>query len=104
MQHFLDALSFIGYNGVALKSDLENDPNITTKPHHLELEMAGGLIYEFEIYNIENTYWLGINLKSAHVAHKKTATFVADNRKYFTDWLFLMNPQQGKILYEMHAF
>lgn len=101
MQRVLDVLSFISYDGVATKSELLSDEAQNIKPHKIEITMVGGLIYDFEIYKIEDLYWLGVTLKTDKVARKEVPSFVKNNQKYFADWLFLMNTRQGKTLYEM---
>lgn len=101
MQRALGVLSFIGYDGVVLKSDLAEDKTVNVKPRTLDVVMINGLIYAMEIYKVEDTYWLGISLKVDKIARRNVPAFVKQNQKYFADWLFLMDTRQGKILYEM---
>ena len=101
MQRVLDVLSFISYDGVSVKSELLSNEARNIKPRKIKITMVGGLIYDFEIYKIEDLYWLGVTLKTDKVAHKEVPSFVKNNQKYFADWLFLMNTRQGRILYEM---
>lgn len=101
MQRVLDVLSFISYDGVSAKSELLSEEARSVQPRKIEITMAGGLIYAFEIYKIEGLYWLGVTLKTDKIARKEVPPFVKNNQKYFADWLFLMNTRQGKTLYEM---
>lgn len=101
IQKMLSVLSFIGYDGVSVKSELLSDEAQNIQPHKIEIIMAGGLIYEFEIYEIEDLYWLSIKLKADKIVYKDVPSFIDNNQKYFADWLFLMNTRQGKTLYEM---
>ncbi|MBR1825167.1 MAG: DUF4340 domain-containing protein [Alphaproteobacteria bacterium] len=101
MQRALGVLSFIGYDGVSLKSDLAEDKYADIKPRTLDIVMDNGLIYAFEIYEIEDLYWLGITLKVDKISRKGVASFVKQNQKYFADWLFLMDTRQGRTLYKM---
>ena len=101
IQRVLGVLSFIGYDGISAKSELLSDEAQNIEPHEIEVTMAGGLIYAFSIYKIEDLYWLGITLKADRIAYKDVPTFVENNQKYFADWLFLMSMRQGQILYNL---
>jgi len=69
------------------------------KPRHLEVETVVGLIYALDIYKVADTYWLGVTLKSRRVVQKDVPEFIAENQKYFKDWIFQLSDEGGKILY-----
>ena len=94
----LDNLSFIDYMGLSLKTDLRNLPEKIV-PHRLDIIMIGGLIYQFDVYYIEDSYWLAITLKTEKIARKEVFPFVEENQKYFADWLFHLNFEQGGLFY-----
>ena len=101
MQRAFGVLSFIGYNGVTTKSELAEDMTAEVESRTFDVVMDNGLIYAFKIYEIESLYWLEITLKSDKISRKGVAEFVKHNQKYFSDWLFLADTRQGKILYDM---
>ena len=101
MQRVLDVLSFIGYNGVTAKAELSSEITNQSEPHTFDIVMRNGLIYKFEIYKIDDLYWLSINLKADKISRKEVPPFVRQNQKYFADWLFLLDTRQGKILYDI---
>lgn len=101
LQRALGVLSFIGYNGIMLKSDMLQDETVNVEPRTLDVVMINGLIYAMQIYEVADTYWLGITLQADKLTRKDVPAFVKQNQKYFADWLFLMDTRQGKTLYEM---
>lgn len=97
---FIEALGFIDYHGITLKSDLQNTPHKVVS-HRFDVIMIGGLIYQFDVYNTGNSYWLGITLKTEKIARKEVFPFVLENQKYFSDWLFHLNSEQGQLFFEV---
>ena len=57
-----------------------------------------------KIYKIENEdYWLAVELNKTKISQRGVDTFVAENQKYFKDWVFNLNDEQGQFLYETKA-
>ena len=52
------------------------------------------------IYFADNTYWLTIHLQMNKIARKEVGAFVGENQKYFKDWIFQLNDEQGSALYD----
>lgn len=98
LRTFLSALSYIVYQDIMTTGEFEQD-FAQIKPRRLEVETVVGLIYALDIYKIADTYWLGVTLKSKRVVQKEVPEFIAENQKYFKDWIFQLDDEGGKILY-----
>ncbi|MBO6281073.1 MAG: DUF4340 domain-containing protein [Alphaproteobacteria bacterium] len=99
IRKMLDCLAFLNYQGIAKKDDFFASAK-DVRPKQIIFNMIGGLIYVFRIYSVNGDYWLGIDLKTASLAHKEIAPFVENNQKYFSDWVFQLFDDEGEILYE----
>lgn len=95
-----DVLNFIDYQGNALRSDLRQAfPD--AKPQRIEIAMIGGLVYIFDIYHVEGSYWMEITLASKRLAHKDILPFIQKNQQYFSDWVFQLATDQGELMYNI---
>ncbi len=103
VRRFILALGNLDYQGIMLKTErpTEEDANIETR--EIEVEMANGLVYVFKIHRFDDSYWLETDMKIGRIARKSVETFIENNRKYFDDWLFLLNDTQGKLLFEFEG-
>lgn len=103
LRNFISTLSYIAYQGIAFKKDFETDfPQAA--PHQIRIETEIGLVYVLNIYQpVQNEYWLAINLESTRLARKEVRPFIAENQKYFADWVFNLDDSQGSILFNYRA-
>ena len=73
-------------------------------PHQIRVETEIGLVYVLNVYQpAENDYWLAVSLESTRLARKEVQPFIAENQKYFADWVFNLDDSQGKILFNSRA-
>ena len=103
LQKLMKILAFLEYDGIAYKTDFAQDyPKKEAKK--ISVETKVGLVYNFKIYKIENEdYWLDVELNKTKISQKGVDSFVAENQKYFKDWVFNLNDEQGQFLYETKA-
>lgn len=103
LQNLTAALSYISYQGIAFKKDFTADfPQAA--PHQIRVETEIGLVYVLNVYQpAENDYWLAVSLESTRLARKEVQPFIAENQKYFADWVFNLDDSQGKILFNSRA-
>lgn len=103
LQKLMKILAFLEYDGIAYKIDFTNDyPDAEAR--QMSVETKVGLIYNFKIYKIGNgDYWLEVELDKSRISQKGVDSFVAENQKYFKDWVFNLNDEQGEFLYETRA-
>jgi len=97
LMQILKAVDFVG---LTYQSELK-EHYAHIKPHRIDVLVAGGLIYVLHIYEIEDTYWMTVKLRMDNVARRAVADFVKENQKYFADWLFRLNAEQGRQLYDI---
>lgn len=98
LQNFLINLQFIEYDGIIRKTDFAEEAKQIV-PRKLQILTPVGLIYELEIYKDSALYWLTVKLSSVKIPQKEVPEFVKNNQKYFEQWLFLLNENQGDIFY-----
>lgn len=100
MKEFLGALLYMNYNGIALKKDFMAD-FAKIESHKIVAETKIGLVYNLEVYKTAaDDYWLAVELGSSRLPRKEVTLFVENNQKYFADWVFNLDDEQGKILYD----
>ncbi len=99
MRRFILALGAVDYQGIALREELLNNPNLEISTRQIEVELKNGLVYIFNIHLIEGSYWLEPAMKVGKIARKSVPEFIEKNRSYFENWLFQLGDAQGKILY-----
>ena len=98
IRDFFSVLDYIEYQGITLRSDLQQAyPD--AQPQRIEVGMLGGMVYLFDIYYVEDSYWMTITLASTKIAHKSIIPFVQQNQRYFADWVFHLDYKQGQTLY-----
>ena len=94
-----EALNFLNYGGIAAQKDFfKTYPDI--KPQTVKVLTPIGLNYVLNIYFADDTYWLTIHLQMNKIARKEVGAFVGENQKYFKDWIFQLNDEQGSALYD----
>ena len=100
IKEFFSALLYVDYNGIALKRDFEADFS-KIEPHIIAVETEVGLVYNFSVYKVaEDDYWLAVKLSASRLPRKEVMSFVENNQKYFAGWVFNLNGEQGKALYD----
>lgn len=103
LQKLMKIFTFLEYDGIAYKTDFARDYP-AEEPKQISVETKEGLVYNFKIYRIENEdYWLAVELNKTKISQKGVDSFVAENQKYFKDWVFNLNDEQGQFLYETKA-
>lgn len=101
MRRFILALKYMDYLGLVYKEDILNDKELPVNMHPIEVIMDDGLIYEFKVYEVYDSYWLAITLKADKISRLNVSKFIEQNQKYFDKWLFQLNDEQGKILFSL---
>ncbi len=100
LRDILTVLTFINYNGIVEKEKFfQNNPNAPHK--QLQIITKVGLIYEINIYKAQDNFWLEITLKQERIPDIEVPEFIKNNQKYFANWIFMIDPIQGLILYEI---
>ena len=99
MRRFILALGAVDYQGIALREELLNNPDLQITARTFEVEMKSGLVYIFNIHLINGTYWLEPDMKVGKIARKAVPAFIEKNRSYFGNWLFQLGNAQAKTLY-----
>ena len=100
LMNLFDILQYLEYEGIVRKNDFFQASD-KAKAKKIVINMIGGLIYEINVYEINNTYWATIDLKAQSIAHKEVYPFVEENAKYFADWAFQLPDSQGWFLYNL---
>lgn len=100
MENFINNLSFIDYTGITTKQDL-NQSYPDVHPHRIQIEMIGGLLYIFDVYLLDESYWMTITLAATPTAVADVYSFVEENQKYFSRWIFQLNDEQGELFYTL---
>ena len=94
----LRSLNFLEYDGITTRDDFfEAYPK--ARYHQLKVITVLGLVYVFDIYKVDDNYWLKLTLETTKIPDKDVIPFVENNQKYFEDWMFQMDASQGDILY-----
>jgi hypothetical protein len=102
MRQFILTLKYVDYSGLVYKEDVLEDNTLSVEMHPIEVVMDNGLIYALNVYRVqENSYWLGITLKADKISRAEVGPFIAQNQKYYADWLFQLNDEQGRILFNL---
>lgn len=101
MRRLILALQYMDYVGLINRKDLLEDKTITPEKKTIKVGVVGGLIYDMDIYRVKGTYWIGITLRADKIARREVRPFVEQNQKYFSDWLFQLDNEQGKILFDI---
>lgn len=102
MRQLILTLKYVDYSGLVYKADILEDDTLFVEMHPIEVVMDNGLTYALNIYKVqEDSYWLGITLKADKIARLEVRPFIEQNQKYFADWLFQLNDEQGKILFNL---
>ena len=100
LQRFFDVLNLLDYQGITLHEDVEKLKNAENH-RSFEVIMKNGMIYSFEVFNIEASYWVLINLSNEKIARIEAFQEVENNRKYYDGWAFNLDDEQGKVLFEL---
>ena len=78
---------------------IQNTPIPSTKPEKvIVLFPYSGLIYGIEIYKIEETYWIKIDLSISRLPTKVASDYIKDSLFLYKDWIFKINSNLGKYL------
>lgn len=94
----IHSLQFVGYEGLIPVMDfVEAYPE--AKAHNIRVITATGLIYDMQVYFVEDSYWLKVTLASKKVSRREVPSFIQANQKYFDKWLFQLSDEQGALLY-----
>ena len=97
IRNLLTALNYTLYEGIISRQDFfSSHPDIT--PKTLQIYISGGLIYVLHLYNINNTIWLTIDLKTQKITRQEMAVLVQNMQPYYADWVFQLNAEQGTAL------
>lgn len=92
------SLQFIEYQGLIPVIDfVEAYPQ--ARARNIRVTTIAGLVYDMQIYFVEDSYWLKVALGSTKVPRKVVPDFVRKNQKYFNRWLFQLTDEQGALLY-----
>ncbi len=102
LQNLLASLSYLGYTGIVYKKDIQDEIS-KIQPHLLKVETTIGLIYVLKFYELDDNYWLEVNLAYTKIPKKEVIPFVKENKKYFDKWYFQLDGEQGKIFFESKA-
>lgn len=100
VKDFFAELSNISYQGIIYRDEFAPDAQRIT-PQHFRIIMLGGLIYDIKIYEVEENYFMSVELDSERVAHKDVFPFIEENQKYFDEWLFMLLPETGMTLHSL---
>ncbi len=99
MRKLSDVLAFTLYDGIVQKQNFETAyPEI--KPQTLKVHIVGGLIYRLQIYEADNSYWLAVDVSTERIARKEAVLAAQSLQRFYADWLFELNTEQGPILYQ----
>ena len=99
MRKLSDVLAFTLYDGIVQKQNFETAyPEI--KPQTLKVHVSGGLIYRLQIYAADNSYWLAIDVSTERIARNEAVLAAQSLQRFYADWLFELNAEQGPILYQ----
>lgn|SRR5574344_391246 len=105
LRNILKALRYVNYNGIIKKTDFEaENAKLAPKANQIKIITNVGLVYVFNVYYVNEVYWLSIELAHTKIPYKEVPEFVAQNQKYFADWLFILDNEQGEIFYEKNLF
>ena len=101
MRRFILALQYLDYVGLVYKNELLDDKTLEIERKSMEIGMIDGLVYRLEIYKVGDSYWLGVELGADKISRIGVKDFIAQNQKYFADWLFQLSNEQGKMLFDL---
>lgn len=92
------SLQFVEYQGLVPVMDfIKAYPQ--ARAQNIRVITTVGLVYDMQVFYVENSYWLRVVLASAKIARKAVPDFIRNNQKYFDRWLFQLTDEQGALLY-----
>ena len=74
--------------------------NITdsVKKKNIKISTFIGLVFDFEIYSLNNKVWCKINLSTTSLPMRVVNDYINDNRFLYDGWIFEISSEQGHIL------
>lgn len=98
-QQLLEAVQFMRYGGIIKKEEFtEVIEGIT--PHRVLVHTIPGMIYVLNIYQVAGDYYISIDFSQEKISRVEVPDLIKSIRPYYDDWFFMLNEEQGKILYQ----
>lgn len=97
---FLNVLSSIDYVGI-ISEELFFENYADSMAKEIKLYLMGGLNYHLQVYKTDEEYYLKIIPERELIARTEVNAIMKTKKMYYDGWLFQLNDEQGKLLYDI---
>ena len=97
---FLNVLSSIDYVGI-ISEELFFENYADSMAKEIKLYLMGGLNYRLQVYKTDEEYYLKIIPERELIARTEVNAIMKTKKMYYDGWLFQLNDEQGKLLYDI---
>lgn len=97
---FLNVLSSIDYVGI-ISEELFFENYADSMAKEIKLYLMGGLNYHLQVYKTDEEYYLKIIPERELIARTEVNAIIKTKKMYYDGWLFQLNDEQGKLLYDI---
>ena len=97
---FLNVLSSIDYVGI-ISEELFFENYADSMAKEIKLYLMGGLNYHLQVYKTDEEYYLKIIPERELIARTEVNVIMKTKKMYYDGWLFQLNDEQGKLLYDI---
>lgn len=97
---FLNVLSSIDYIGI-ISEELFFENYADSMVKEIKLYLMGGLNYHLQVYKTDEEYYLKIIPERELIARTEVNAIMKTKKMYYDGWLFQLNDEQGKLLYDI---
>ncbi len=102
LQRFVTDLGYIAYIG-PVEKEIVAEILVNSPANKIQIITKIGLVYDLDVYHFDNTYWIEVSLSYTALPKKEVISYVEENQKYFSDWLFALDKEQGMMFYNIRV-